>query len=301
MQPKIFYLLLCLLVFYSACKVNKEKEEASAKEGGDITHKLELVWQTDTLLSTCESVLYDKNKAIIYVANINNGPWEKDGNGFISIIDTEGKLVDHKWVTGLSGPKGMGLFGNKLYVNDIDEIVEIDVDEAKIINKYGVGGDPALNDISISPDGIVYVTGSTSNSIYALKEGKVDTIVTADFGRLNGILHRPEGLYFAASNSHRFGLYHPEADSLEILAEGIGHGDGIVQVSDREFVVSSWKGEIFHINTDERKKQLLLSPGKDSLNAADIDFIPESKLILVPTFFGNKVMAYKLTQEKTKN
>lgn len=42
---------------------------------------LEKVWQTTAELKTPESVLYDQERDVIYVSNINGDPAQKDGNG----------------------------------------------------------------------------------------------------------------------------------------------------------------------------------------------------------------------------
>ena len=51
------------------------------------------------MLKTPESVIYDKNRDIFYIANMNLEPRKKDGNGFISRMDREGKITDLKWIT----------------------------------------------------------------------------------------------------------------------------------------------------------------------------------------------------------
>jgi hypothetical protein len=39
---------------------------------------------------------------------------------------------------------------------------------------------------------------------------------------------------------------------------------------------------------------LIFDTTNDKINAADIDYIPEKQLLLVPTFLDNRAMAYKL-------
>ena len=65
------------------------------------------------------------------VANINGGPSDKDGNGFISRISPEGEVIALKWIDGaaesvtpftLNAPKGMALTGDRLFVADIDVV-----------------------------------------------------------------------------------------------------------------------------------------------------------------------------------
>ncbi len=301
MKLTAWIVLIVPALLIGACKENNQENSSTVidKEENTVDAvSLELAWETDTTMLTCESVLYDKENEIIYVANINNNPWEKDGNGFLSIIDTEGNVLEEKWVTGISGPKGMGIANGKLYVNDIDEMVEIDIASKEIVNRYKVEGDPALNDITIDQEGGVYASGSNSNAIYKLQDGKLETIIESDFGRLNGLLHMDGGLYFASSASSEFGHYDLEKKSRDIIVDRIGHGDGIVTLGDGQFIVSSWKGEVFYVNAKEKTKKMLIEADERALNAADIDYIPSQHLLLVPTFFGNKVMAYKVSLGK---
>lgn len=283
------YFIISLFLFVS-CNSNKKETRVN------LTPKLEKLWETDSLLTACESALYDKANAVIYVSNINDNIWEKDLNGFISKIDTNGNIVNLKWIEqGLSGPKGLGLYNGKLYVNDIDEIVEIDIEKEKIINKYFIEGNPQLNDITVSEDGIVYSSGSNSNTIYALKNGELTELANTNFDRLNGLLSKPEGLYFAESATSQFGLYNLKDDSIKVLNNEIGHGDGIVMLPNKDFIVTSWKGEIYYIKSSDWSKQVLLDTRELEINAADIDFIPESNMLLVPTFFNNRLVSYRLS------
>lgn len=258
------------------------------------TPSLEFQWETDSLLTTCEAVLYDKKTKTIYVANINNNPWEKDNNGFISTIDVKGQITNLKWIEGMSAPKGMGLCNGRLYVNDIDDLVEIDIKSKTIINKYHVDGNPQLNDITVNPEGTVYSSGSNSNMVYKLqKEGLVE-IAKDSLKRLNGLLWQKEGMYFLDSGKHNFGVLNISNNSFKTLTTGIGHGDGIVRLDNGDFITSSWKGEVYYINGKDWSKTKLLDTKEQGINAADIDFIPETNLLLVPTFFNDKVMCYKL-------
>ena len=118
----IRYLVLFLIMFF-ACS-----------NPGKIT--VEKKWQTDQILQVPESVTYDTQRNVLYVSNINGKPLEKDGNGFISIVKPDGIIENLKWVTGLNAPKGSALDGKNLYVTDIDELVQIDIETGKILKKY---------------------------------------------------------------------------------------------------------------------------------------------------------------------
>src|ERR1700712_245282 len=107
----IIAVLICSLSF----------TEMSAQE-----HALVKLWQTDTLLKTPESVLFDAGDKLLYVSNINGQPWEKDGNGSIGKVGLDGKIINANWVTGLNAPKGLGRYKNLLYAADIDNVAVID-------------------------------------------------------------------------------------------------------------------------------------------------------------------------------
>tara|TARA_R110002049_G_scaffold306635_1_gene505453 strand:+ start:31788 stop:32651 length:864 start_codon:yes stop_codon:yes gene_type:complete len=284
-----------VLLFCVSCGKNKKTTQPETEIVEQAFQpSLELVWQTDSLLTTCESVLYDKVSKTIYVSNINQDPWEKDGNGFISTINTEGNITELKWVEGMSAPKGMGISNGKLYVNDIDDLVEIDIESRKILNKYTVEGNPRLNDITVSPEGAVYSSGTNSNTIYEFVGDALHVVAKDSLGGLNGLLWQKEALYYLDFATNNFGAFDMETKAFKTLTEEIGQGDGAVRLENGDFITSSWGGQLFYINSKDWTKTKLLDTQDQSINAADIDYIPETQMLLVPTFFHNRVMCYKV-------
>jgi DNA-binding beta-propeller fold protein YncE len=271
-----------------------------AVETGSVAKpKAELVklWETDTTLKTCESVLFHASANILYVANINGMPTDKDKNGFISKLTTDGKIENLEWVKGLNAPKGMGVLGNKLFVTDITDLVEIDIATGKITKKYPVKDSEFLNDIATDEaTGKVYFTDMKKNKIHVLeaKTGKVTDFIAADS------LGSPNGLYFLDANTlilatngdSKLKKIDLTTKQITTITEGIDAGDGVEKVADDTYLVSSWTGEVFYIKGGEKTK--LLDTQADKINSADIGYIPANKTLLVPTFFKNKVVAYQL-------
>ena len=261
--------------------------------------KAELVklWETDTTLRTCESVLYNAKANVLYVANINGNPTDKDKNGFISKLNPDGKIEVLEWIKGLNAPKGMGIIGNKLFVTDITDIVEIDIEKGQITKKYPVKGAEFLNDITTDEaTGNVYFTDMKKNKIHLLasKTGKVTDFIAADS------LGSPNGLYFLDANTmmlatngdSKFKKIDLTTKQISVVTEGIDAGDGVEKVGENAYLVSSWMGKVFYINNGE--KLTLLDTQADKVNSADIGYIPAQKTLLIPTFFKNKVVAYQL-------
>jgi hypothetical protein len=281
---------LLLITTFVACRSKAKKSEVTS------IPTLELQWETDTLMTTCESVIYDKSSGLIYVANINNKPWEIDYNGFISTLDTDGNIVDLVWLKeDLSGPKGMGILNGTLYINDINRIVEVDMATKAITKSYYLDGSPALNDITISPEGRLFSSESASSIIYELSQGHLKKVGNTPDGRLNGLLAVDGKLYFTLAKLNQFGTYDLDMNTIKILTEDIGWSDGIVKLKNGDFITSSWAGEIYYIKASDWSRTLLLDTKDENINAADIDYIPELDLIIVPTFFHNTVRAYKIS------
>lgn len=260
--------------------------------------KLKLRWATKgDGVKTPESVYYDKERNVIYVANINENPNEKDGNGFISKLEIEnGNVLEERWVTGLNAPKGMGVFGNTLYVSDIDEVVAISIDSGTIINKYKVPGARFLNDITVSELGEVFISDSEVSNIIRIYEGKVE--VWSDnklLSNCNGLYDKGDKIIFATTGDEKLKVIDKKSMKIKIMVDDIGHGDGIASCGADEYLVSDWMGRVFYIDSKKKKTEILNTKSSE-INAADIDYITEKNLLIVPTFFKNSVIAYTFTR-----
>src|SRR6187455_661580 len=114
-------------------------------------HKLEKLWETDSVLKVPESVLFDGDNKVLYATNIDGtDSWGKDGKGSVAKVGLDGKVIATEWMSGLNAPKGMGLYKGKLYVADLNELVVIDIAGSRIDKRIAVTGAVGLNDVSIS-------------------------------------------------------------------------------------------------------------------------------------------------------
>jgi sugar lactone lactonase YvrE len=249
-------------------------------------------WKTDTLLRVPESVYFDQKNKILYVANINGKSNEKDGNGFISQVTTDGKIKKLQWVTGLDAPKGMGLVGNTLYVADLTRVVAIDIGKGSITKTYEIEGAQFLNDITTDEQGNVYISDSATGKIHRIANDKVEVFFESpEFKRINGLLALKNGLYIAdAGNGVNYKL--SKDKQLTKFGETAEGADGIVNVGQEEYIVSSWGGEVYFINAGGVAVKMLDTKDK-KLNSADIAYDGKSHIVFVPTFFGNSIMAYQ--------
>ncbi|WP_266368231.1 SMP-30/gluconolactonase/LRE family protein [Tellurirhabdus rosea] len=257
--------------------------------------KLVKVWETDTTLRVPESALYNPKDGFIYVANIDGKPDGLDGSGFISRVTTEGKIENLKWVVGLNAPKGMGIHKNRLFVTDVFRLVAIDLATGQAIKHWdGVGEKPFLNDVTVDKDGVVYVSDNRNNKIYRLQDDKWEVWMEGDaLNNPNGLLSMGKTLMVGSTKIGALRALNTETKTMQTIADGMAATDGIVPDGKKNFFVSDWNGQVFFVGQDGQKQQLL-DTRPDKIHAADIDYIPGKKLVLVPTFYKNTLTAYRV-------
>jgi DNA-binding beta-propeller fold protein YncE len=258
--------------------------------------KLSRLWETDSVLRVPESVLYDANNKILYVANIDGKPDEKDGKGFISKVTPDGAVINLEWVTGLDAPKGMGLSGNTLYVADVTAVAIIDILKGKVINRIEVEGAKFLNDITVDDNGNVYISDSSTGKIHKLTAGNVSLYFesAADFKGPNGLLALKDGLYIADFPTGALFRLSWEK-KLTKIGDTVAGGDGIIPLNRGEFIVSSWYGELHAISSGGKLTKLMDTKAQKS-NSADLGYNAQAKVLYVPTFFKNTVIAYSVSK-----
>jgi DNA-binding beta-propeller fold protein YncE len=249
------------------------------------------IWSTEKVLKTPESVYYNPLSNDIYVSNISGNPTDKDGNGFISLMDTTGKIKVLKWITGFDAPKGMAVLRDTLIVTDIDKIHFISISKAKITQTIEIEGASFLNDVVILEDGTAFITDMVEEKIIMLKDGQVTPWLTDKLlVKPNGLALCKNGLAVGVKNSIlKIDL---ATKAVKVLIDATGPVDGLIYIEKNTFVISDWSGRIMKVNTS---KKIVLSNSTDkNIQAADLGYNPDKKWVLIPTFFDNRVVAAQL-------
>jgi hypothetical protein len=289
-MKKILYAACLSFALYS-CSEKKTEESSNTKVDtiAPTVPTLSKQWETDSIFTTVESVLFDEGSNVIYASNIDGDHSTKDKKGFISKISPDGKVIQLKWVSGLNAPKGSTIMNGKFYVTDIDELVEINIADSTITKKYRVPGAAFLNDAANDGKN-VYFSDSKTGRVHVLTDGKV-SIVTAGRAGANGLAVNNKGELFILDGKglSKRGLADTTSTFINEIVTG---GDGLVIINDSTYIASRWQGEIYLIRNG--KETLLLDTKAQGSNTADIDYIADKKLLLVPTFMKNKIVAYKL-------
>jgi hypothetical protein len=285
---KYFALISCTFIFIKCASPNGEK---SISDHSVFIPTLEKLWETDTTLTGNESVIYDSQSDAIYVSCMGQMPDDAmDGDGFIAKLNLKGEILKLHWVDGLNCPKGMAIHNGQLHVTDIGELVTIDIKTGTISNKETIENGEFLNDIDISKEGIIYLTETRKNHILKHQNGLTFLYFsTEDIGGLNGVNVSPDGILFTGKN----GIYSLSEDlQTTMLADSMEGTDGIESYKNGYFA-SSWQGKIFYFQNGGNTHKLI-DTWADEIYSADIDVIEAKNILLSPTLFNNKVIAYKI-------
>jgi hypothetical protein len=252
-------------------------------------HQLEKLWSTDTIVAVPESVLPDIKKGILYVSLIDGGPWDADGKGGVAKLSIDGKKYDGNWVTGLNAPKGLGMYGNRLYAADISDVVVINLSNGKIEKKIAVPGASGLNDITVTDNGVVFVSDTRTAKVWRI-ENDNPVLFLDNMQGANGLKAIGTDLYILSGKNF------VKADAQKNVTKVVDldqAGDGLEPVGNGDFIATSWVGYIYYVHADG-KIETLLDTHAEKKNTADIGYDPVKKIVYVPTFNAKMVVAYQL-------
>lgn len=268
--------------------------------GSDEPTKL---WEASGLQNP-ESALPDTAGGVIYVSNVAGGPADKDGNGYISKLSLDGKVTTEKWVTGLDAPKGLALAGGKLYVADIDQLVEIDTATGAITARHPAAGSKFMNDTVADSEGRIYASDTGGNAIWRLENGTFEKwLESPDLKGPNGLLIEGDKLVvagwgidmqpdFSTKTPGNLLTVNLADKTIANLGNGtpVGNLDGLEAFDADSFIVTDWMaGKVFQISRSGDAK-VLLSLGQGN---ADLNFNRDTRTAIVPLMVEGKVVAYK--------
>ncbi|VGO11815.1 hypothetical protein PDESU_00362 [Pontiella desulfatans] len=265
------------------------------------SYTLSRQWASEPVLEVPECVLFRPADNLFYVSNVSGKPAEKNGAGFVSKMDLEGRVVELKWASGLNAPKGMIIHGDSLYVSDIDELVQVDLNSGEILKRYPATGAVFLNDVAADAAGNIYVGDSSAENgrIYRLSAGKLETwLKSSKMERPNG-LHMHEGRLLAgdARNGHLIAI-DPKTKAISPIAVTDSGIDGLKPDGYGNFFTSNWKGRTTLI-TAEGKTVILMDTTESNINSADFEYLADKKMLVIPTFFDNRVVAFTVVNSQS--
>ncbi len=290
---KILYSWFYLLSLWFVISANAE-EAALTK-----------MWELNEGLQAPESAYYDKASGLLFLSQIGEGGGgAQDGDGWISKLSPDGKMLTNKWVTGFDSPKGLRSHDGVLWVADIDKVVSIEIATGKVLARLVVPDATFLNDLAIGADGTIYVSDMLKSRVIAIRDGKASVFLEGpEIEHPNGVFVHDGKLIlggWGAEVADDFSTKIPgrllsvdlkTKAITRITPEPTGNLDGIESDGGSGFIVTDWRaGTIFHIAEDGATTTLAIYPK----GAADHAYFPEKRLLILPQMLENLLTAVEL-------
>jgi len=151
-----------------------------------------------------------------------------------------------------------------------------------------------LNDITVDENGNVYCSDNLDDIIYVMKNGHPLVLFSGGNYRPNGLLAEKRRLLMLSSSQGTINSIDYEKKTVQQMAKIAGLLDGIVACGD-DYLISSFPGEIYLVNTDGKSRKIIDTKSQ-KISAADIGYIPQKRLLLVPTFSDNSLFGYEIVR-----
>jgi sugar lactone lactonase YvrE len=209
-----------------------------------------------------ENLVYDSLSDVYLVSNIVGDPAARDGNGFISRVSPDGKILALKWIAGgvngavLDAPKGLAIRGDTLVVADVGSVHLFDRRTGAAIATHALPG-LVMNDVAWGADGTLWITDTgpdrsrtpvdTTKDLDAvwqiLPDGRVRAVARGlALDRPDGVLLDDDGALVTTFGANRIEHVNAsgERGQQTVMTLPGGRVDGLRRLPDGAMVVTSW-------------------------------------------------------------
>lgn len=256
------------------------------------------VWDTPPMFLTSESAVFDQERNVLYVSSFDNEFAQRsEATGFISRVSPEGVVLEREWVSGLHAPTGVAVWSDTLYVVERRHLTAIDILSASVLHRWPIPGVEFPNDLAVGPDGSVYITDTrTSNwedsRIYRFKQGQFEVFANEGISRANGLcVHKDQLLVGSSGDGYLKRVDLQSRKVTPVISLGAGIIDGIRVDEQGNYLVSHWEGQVYRISAGGEVVQVL-DTQPFGRNTADFEYLPDRRLLVIPTFLANGLTAF---------
>jgi hypothetical protein len=240
-----------------------------------------------------ESAAYDAKAKVLYVGNFGGeklAPAEKDGQGYISKVGLNGKVIEERWVPVKGGepmnkPKGIWIQGDRLWVTDIDAVWIFDTKTRKgrklALPGVGFANDPAVmrKALYISDNrNDMLVKVEPADFLNAKKEPQVSEVVSGMGINPNGVYPSRTGILymggFLAADKPKALYVLGVSGQIKAISEPVGRIDGLYEMADGSLLYTNWDTASLSHRTEAGAVSVLAAGFK---GPADFTVIPVGK------------------------
>jgi len=144
--------------------------------------------------------------------------------------------------------------------------------------------------VAMDANGVLYVSDTRNGKVYRIIKDRPE-IYLENIPGANGLLLLNDDLYVLSATSV---LKIDTKKTVTTVADGFESGlDGIVDIGNNEFILSNYKGILYYLAADG-KSQVLSDTRKEKIAYNDISYNKPDKILYVPSFTTNKILAYRV-------
>lgn len=299
--------VLVAVLIYSCTSKQEQPSEAKNETGSQASSfNVENVQDTSdvvasaTGLSGPESVRYDPEQDVYFVANFNGSGGARDANGFISKVGSDGTIQELKFMTGtaeapMHAPRGMYITGDTLWAADADGVHGFNRNSGNHVAFVDLSSfEPGfLNDVVEGPDGALYVTDTGQSRLYKIEDSEPTIVQDSLPHAPNGITIDEAGqrlLLCPWNGARTFYGWNPATSTLEEVKQLTSGGDfDGIEIVNGSWVVSSQVDSTIKVNS----QTIIRTPG----DPADIGIDTQRMRVAVPYIALNRVDIWALPLE----
>ena len=244
----------------------------------------EIAWVAEGEFCEPETVLPLPDDTLL-VSNVCD--FRTTGNGFLTLLDAGGKVIDWRIVDNLDAPLGMALVDDRLYVVDNNQVKVFSWPGLQLRSTLALQTTVA-NDIAVSRDHTIYVTDTARHEVVVIENAPRQSILTgtARFKGANGIEISGDDLY--VGGEHLWHVNLADDTVTKIGPDWLSDIDGIELEPDSTLQVTPVGGPLVRLG---EPVEVL---GGDAVSSANHGYAANLGLALVPTGFDNTVIAIRV-------
>jgi sugar lactone lactonase YvrE len=264
---------------------------AQSREDDHLRKGISQLWQLTTELRMPESAIYDEKRDRLYVTNYFRG-----GNEFISKVRLDGEIEELEWIAGLNRPTGMFVRVDQLWVVDRTGLNQVDIESGEVVGKYPAPGARFLNDVTIDESGTVYVSDSAGSKLYRLEGDQLAVWLEGEsVVNPNAMLADSDRLLYGSAGDgclRSIAVADRQVTTIACLGDG-ALIDGLRCDGSGSYIVSDYNGRVLRVTADGQQTELVNTTSSGAL-AADLEFIPEKQLLIIPGLVDNRLTGYRV-------
>ena len=212
---------------------------------------------------------------------------------FITKTDINGKVLEFKFVSGLTSPTGICILKDRLYIVERFGLVVFDLQSNKIETRYRINDTEFINDVSVDSAGTIYISDSGSDIIYRILNGSVEKWLTSnEIGHTNGILVDGDNLIVGVNEDSSLKAVNIKDKSVTKLASMPPGGIDGIKKCGTGYLVSHYEGNLYLVRQGGEVIELL-NTRDEKINCADFEYIVKQHLLFIPALRSNKLFIYQ--------